>query len=107
LKALETARNEKLIGGSLEAQVALIAADAVYPVLKRYEDQLRYLFIVSQVALERAPAGDGAAGVVVRVSAAAGAKCERCWNYSPHVGEDRDHPGVCERCSAVLKQIAG
>ena len=34
-----------------------------------------------------------------------GLKCERCWNFSTHVGEDKNYPTVCERCSAVLKEI--
>jgi hypothetical protein len=36
---------------------------------------------------------------------ARGRKCDRCWNYSPRVGEDKTYPTVCERCSAVLKEI--
>jgi isoleucyl-tRNA synthetase len=40
----------------------------------------------------------------VQVSKAPGEKCERCWNFSTHVGEDPNHPTVCERCSTVLKQ---
>jgi isoleucyl-tRNA synthetase len=103
LKALETARNQKLIGGSLEAKVTLSAPQPASSVLARYAPELRFLFIVSAVDLESA-AGDGAAGVRVHVSKAPGRKCERCWNYSPHVGEDAQYPGVCERCSAVLKQ---
>jgi len=106
LKALEEARNRKLIGKGLEAQVALVVADPVYSVLARYQDQLRYLFIVSAVELERAPSGNGVAGVKVQVSRAAGKKCERCWNYSTHVGEDPAYPTICERCSHVLKEIA-
>ena len=103
LKALEAARNQKLIGGSLEAQVTLSAPEPAYSVLARYAQELRFLFIVSAVKLESA-AGDGASGVHVQVSKAPGRKCERCWNYSTHVGEDLEYPGVCERCSAVLKQ---
>jgi isoleucyl-tRNA synthetase len=103
LKALETARNQKLIGGSLEAQVTLVAPQPAHAVLVRYAQELRYLFIVSAVTLESA-AGDGAAGVRVQVSKAPGRKCERCWNYSTHVGEDPAYPGVCERCSAVLRE---
>jgi isoleucyl-tRNA synthetase len=105
LKALEGARNDKLIGGSLEAQVTLTAAEPAYSLLKRHQSELRYLFIVSQAALEKAPARDGAAAVSVQVAKAAGRKCERCWNYSTHVGEDPVYPGVCERCSAVLKEL--
>jgi len=104
LKALEEARNSKLIGGGLEAQVHVKAADPVYGVLKRYEDQLRYVFIVSAAKLSQSP-GNGTGSVSVEVSKAGGTKCERCWNYSTHVGEDKTYPTVCERCSAVLKEI--
>jgi isoleucyl-tRNA synthetase len=105
LKALEAARNEKRIGGGLEAQLRLSAPESVYPVLERYRDELRYLFIVSSVILEKSPANNGDTGLTFEVSKAPGEKCERCWNYSTHVGEDRSYPTVCERCSAVLSEI--
>jgi isoleucyl-tRNA synthetase len=104
LKALDTARNEKLIGKPLEAQVIIGAADPAYSLLSRYQEQLRYLFIVSAVTLRQA-AGNGTGAVHVEVKKADGAKCERCWNYSIHVGEDKEYPTVCERCSAVLKEL--
>ena len=104
LKALEDARNNKLIGTGLEAQVTVAAADPVYSVLSRHASQLRYLFIVSAVNLVQA-AGNGTGGVRVEVKKADGLKCERCWNYSTHVGEDKKYPTVCERCSAVLKEL--
>ena len=59
LKVLEAARIEKRIGGSLEAQLHLAAPEAVYPVLDRYRDQLRYVFIVSNVVLEKAAGTNG------------------------------------------------
>jgi len=105
LKALEEARNKKLIGKGLEAQVTISAAEPVYSVLTRYQDELRYLFIVSAVTLEQAESGNGAGSVKITVSKADGKKCDRCWNYSPHVGEDPAYPTVCERCSAALKEI--
>jgi isoleucyl-tRNA synthetase len=104
LKALEAARNEKLIGTGLEAQVAITASDPLYSLLQRYGDQLRYLFIVSQVSLVQG-SGNGTSGVKVEVKKADGSKCERCWNYSTRVGEDKHYPTVCERCSAVLRQL--
>jgi isoleucyl-tRNA synthetase len=106
LKALEEARNQKLIGTGLEAQVALTASDPVYSLLSSYSEQLRYLFIVSAVSLQQG-SGNGTGGVRVEVKKAEGQKCERCWNYSTHVGEDKNYPTVCERCSAVLKKIDG
>jgi isoleucyl-tRNA synthetase len=104
LKALEEARNNKLIGTGLEAQVALSAAEPAYSMLSRYADQLRYLFIVSAVTLKQS-SGNGTGAIHVEVKKADGTKCERCWNYSTHVGEDKEYPTVCERCSAVLKEL--
>ncbi len=105
LKALEEARIAKRIGGSLEAHLHLAAPEKLYPVLERHRDQLRYLFIVSDVVLEKLPASNGESGLLISVSNAPGQKCERCWNYSTHVGEDKIYPTVCERCSAVLAEI--
>jgi isoleucyl-tRNA synthetase len=104
LKALEEARNNKRIGTGLEAQVLVGASDPIYSALSRHADQLRYLFIVSAVTLVQG-SGNGTGGVHVEIKKADGAKCERCWNYSTHVGEDKNYPTVCERCSAVLKEI--
>src|ERR1035438_10479471 len=66
LKALEEARNNKLIGTGLEAQIVITAAEPLHGTLKRYEAQLRYLFIVSAVALIEG-AGNGTRGVRVEV----------------------------------------
>ena len=105
LKELEEARSSKLIGTSLEAQVILnVSAEEALRTLRDYKDQLRYLFIVSAVTLAHG-SGNGTGGVRVEVKKADGAKCERCWNYSTHVGEDKKYPTVCERCSVVLKEL--
>jgi isoleucyl-tRNA synthetase len=106
LKALEEARANKLIGTGLEAQVAIAASDPVYSVLQRYAGHLRYLFIVSAVTLAQG-SGNGTGGLHIDVKKAEGAKCDRCWNYSTRVGEDKTYPTVCERCSAVLKELEG
>ncbi|MCV4796180.1 hypothetical protein OFB84_30110, partial [Escherichia coli] len=47
LKALEEARNAKLIGSSLEAKVKLKADDGSYQLLSDRRDDLRFIFIVS------------------------------------------------------------
>jgi isoleucyl-tRNA synthetase len=99
LKALEDARNVKQIGSSLEAKVILTTnAETTRFLLDVYE-QLRYIFIVSQVEVH---AGDGFA---VRIEPADGQKCERCWNYSTRVGEFPKFPTVCERCNEALTAI--
>jgi isoleucyl-tRNA synthetase len=105
LKALEEARNQKQIGKSLEAQIKLTASDPAFAVLERHRDDLRYLFIVSQVKLERSASGNGTGGLTVEVSKADGQKCERCWNFSTQVGADQQYPTVCERCAPVLREL--
>jgi isoleucyl-tRNA synthetase len=104
LKALEEARNQKQIGKSLEAQVKVTASEPLYPVLERYQPDLRYAFIVSQVHLERA-SRNGGGHLQVEVAKAAGKECERCWNYSTRVGEDTAYPTLCERCVPVVKEL--
>jgi isoleucyl-tRNA synthetase len=103
LQALEEARVAKQIGSSLEARLEISAAGDSYDLLIRYREDLRYIFIVSQV--EVAPSGEGASGVVVKVLPAEGKKCERCWNYSKRVGESGRYPNVCERCVGALEEI--
>ena len=66
--------------------------------LPYYED-LRYIFIVSQVEVHE---GDA---LGVEIQKADGAKCERCWNYSIRVGESQKYPTVCERCVGALTEI--
>ena len=105
LKSLEEARNEKLIGVNLGAKVAIVAPEPAHSVLARYKEQLRYLFIVSAVTLEASGSSNGNTGLTVKVSKADGQKCERCWNYSTHVGDDPAYPTVCERCSGRLNEI--
>jgi isoleucyl-tRNA synthetase len=104
LKSLETARNEKLIGSSLEAKTILTADDDLFEFLNRYAAELRYIFIVSQVELNRSSDTEKD-GLRVQVVTADGKKCERCWNYSVKVGVSERYPTICERCVAVLNEI--
>ncbi len=109
LKVLETARQEKLIGGGLDAKVRLSVNGDLAPVLNEYREALPALFIVSQVELGRdsleGTCQSQLPGLAVRVEKATGEKCGRCWNYSEHVGEDSRYPAVCERCSSALQEL--
>jgi isoleucyl-tRNA synthetase len=110
LRALESARNAKTISGALEAKVVLNAAQDLAPLLEQYKSWLPALFIVSQVEIAPAASADAQKsellpGLSVAVQHADGVKCERCWNYSTHVGENADYPTVCERCVKALNEI--
>ena len=97
LKALEIARNEKkLVNSGLEAKILLNADLELKAKLKHYLPQLPGLFIVSQVELISAGKGDFVSDAVpsleITVQRAEGKKCDRCWNYSIHVGENSRYP---------------
>lgn len=72
-------------------------------------DELRYLLIASQVELVDSTASiEGLAykmiadNLAIGVVNADGEKCDRCWNYSPTVGQSSEHPTICDRCVAAL-----
>jgi isoleucyl-tRNA synthetase len=104
LRALEELRNDKSIKANLEARVAITASGEDYKRLAQYADKLAAFFVVSQVEV-KAPAPKSP--IAFEVGKAEGAKCERCWNFSTHVGEDAAFPTVCERCSTNLAVILG
>jgi isoleucyl-tRNA synthetase len=99
LKELEKARETKLIGNSLEACVTLKAPAADAAILEGRRNDLAALFIVSAVAVERTTGDE----LAIEVTKAPGGKCERCWNFSTHVGTSPDHPTFCARCEKVVK----
>ena len=101
LRALEVARIAKEIGSSLEAKVTLSASGKTLELLRQYADDLRYIFIVSQVDVVESTNNETA----IQISQADGKKCERCWNYSTRVGESTKYPTVCERCVEALEEI--
>ena len=84
---------------SLEAKVVLTTDKETTRFLLPFYEDLRYIFIVSQVEVHE---GDAFG---VEIQKADGAKCERCWNYSVRVGESEKYPTVCERCVAALTEI--
>jgi isoleucyl-tRNA synthetase len=109
LKALEEARNEKVIGKSLTAKVSLYVNDDTKQLLDSISEDLKQLFIVSAFEVggkvENAPENAlklGANAIVVEK--AEGETCERCWVVTETVGEDSDHPTLCTRCASVVKE---
>ena len=101
LKSLEEVRQSGDIGNSLEAKVHIRCSREWVSLLKRHEDELRFIFIVSQVTVDEAAGED----LHIHVSRTDGEKCERCWNYSLDVGKDSEYPTLCERCVPVLREM--
>lgn len=96
-KSLEEAVKEKQIRASLEAKVTLSCSGEMYDFIKSMEDELKTAFIVSGIDVVRTQ-GE----LNVTISKAAGEKCERCWCYSETVGQNHEHPTICNRCASVL-----
>ena len=77
----------------------------MFALLKRREEDLRYIFMVSQAELVEDRSLEAPDEVRVEVGRALGEKCERCWNYSPEVGRDAQFPTLCERCAPVVREM--
>ena len=101
-KKLEEARTEKVIGHSLNAKVTLYAKPEEYAFLEENKEILMTVFIISDLQIEKDNRKEGDK-VGVKVEMAEGEKCERCWMYSTTVGEDKENPTICHRCSQNLK----
>lgn len=108
LKALEEARNEKIIGKSLEAAVTLYP-DQVTRELLGSIDHLEKLLIVSkaEVGDEKQKSPSDAKEyhhTAVSVQPAEGETCDRCWNVRTSVGSDPNHPKLCAECAETVKK---
>ncbi len=111
-REIEKLSGDKTIGSAMEASVELfVQNEKLLALLQPYEQNLAALFIVSEVALSPGESADATPalevdGLQVLVKKSAHAKCERCWNLRPSVGDDADHPTLCARCAEVVQALA-
>lgn len=112
MKALEEARQAKVIGHPLDAEVTVYADGEAYDIVKAMEKELADFLLVSQthIVSGTAAAPEKAASneegtVKASVAVCTLAKCERCWKRSADVDADPKHPGVCARCAHVLTEM--
>jgi len=100
-QALETARNEKKIGKSLEAKIVLTVPTFETALDGMDADTLADILIVSQAEVQKSDMNI----LKVDVEPAQGQKCERCWKVLPTVGSNSKHPTLCPRCAQVVPAI--
>ena len=112
MKALEEARQAKVIGHPLDAEVTVYADGEAYDIVKAMEKELADFLLVSQthIVSGTAEAPENAASneegtVKASVAVCTLAKCKRCWKRSADVDADPKHPGVCARCAHVLTEM--
>ncbi len=104
LKALEEARNQKIIGKSFNAKLTLYVNEETKTFLNSLDANLQQIFIVSQFAVKTlAEAPKEAISfnyMSVLVENAEGHTCARCWQIVPEVNEDE----LCKRCEAIVNK---
>jgi isoleucyl-tRNA synthetase len=93
-QAIENARQEKLIGNSLEAAVVLRCHERFANSVPR--EELEEFFILSDLTVEAAPEATAS------IRKTPNEKCARCWRHRPAVGKIAAHPDLCDRCAAVI-----
>jgi len=96
-QAIERARQQKLIGNALEAEVVLHSNSDV--TTKISKEELEEFFILSDLTIRQA---DEASASVAKT---AYERCARCWRHRPAVGTSKQHPDLCDRCESVVQTM--
>lgn len=109
LKALEEARNEKIIGKSLEAKVTIYPNEQVGALLTALDADLAQLLIVSpdSFSISKEAAHENAMtfeDVAILVEKAEGEVCDRCRQVRTTVGEDEKLPNLCASCAHIVEE---
>jgi isoleucyl-tRNA synthetase len=93
-QAVEHARQEKVIGNTLEARVVLNSDSDVTEKIPK--EELEEFFIVSDLTIQQAKEASAS------VTKTPYKKCARCWRHRPTVGTSKAHPDLCDRCESVV-----
>ncbi|MFL6501019.1 MAG: isoleucine--tRNA ligase, partial [Candidatus Udaeobacter sp.] len=93
-QAIEQARQEKLIGNTLEARVLLNSDSDVTEKIAR--EELEEFFVLSDLMIQQAKEASAS------VTKTPYGKCARCWRHRPTVGTSKAHPDLCDRCETVV-----
>lgn len=105
-KALEEARNAKIIGKSLEAHLTVYASEEVKTLLTALDSNIAQLLIVSQLTVTQEQAPKNALvfeDVAFSVEHAQGHVCDRCRRIDETVKERPYHVTICNHCAAIVE----
>jgi isoleucyl-tRNA synthetase len=93
-QAIEHARQEKVIGNTLEARVVLNSDSDVTEKIPK--DELEEFFILSDLTIQQSKEASAS------VTKTPYKRCARCWRHRPTVGTSEAHPDLCDRCESVV-----
>jgi isoleucyl-tRNA synthetase len=100
-KKIEEKRVEKVVGHSLDTKLVIKATENDYVLLNKLGNELKDVFIVSQIELQQ-----GGNETEIAVFKAEGAKCERCWQYATALtATTEEFPNTCKRCADTLSSL--
>ncbi len=103
-KYLEKMRKDGAIGSSLNAEVDLYCDEDLFLQLEKLQDELRFIFITSEVRLHRktdqkqTQESIDILGLVISAFPSKEKKCPRCWHHRNDIGSNEEHPDICGRC---------
>ena len=102
LKAIEEARNNKVIGKSLSAKLVIKPTSETKKLLESIKSDLKTIFIVSELVItDEEIEGLKFDSATIQVTAREGIICKRCWQVVDEVNED----GICDRCEKVVAKL--
>ena len=129
---MEVARNDKIVGASLDADAYIFASGAVRSLLDRLDgdknilqppvktngvDELRTILMLSHVNIvdsaedvtnvcdDKYIVNDSASKCMIGVKKSIGEKCHRCWFYDSNIGKvGLKHSQLCARCNDAIFQ---
>ncbi|BCA85322.1 isoleucine--tRNA ligase [Enterococcus saigonensis] len=111
LKALEEARNEKLIGKPLEAKVTIYPNEQIADLLTAVDSNLAKLLIVAEDYFVVEKVGSAIPtnamkfeDVAILVEKADGHVCDRCRQVRKEIGSDSALPTLCHHCTEIVKE---
>ena len=99
-KHIEEARNNEIIGSSLDAEIEILCGDKLFNLLEEFNEELRFIFITSEAKaiLNKIDVSDENNKIQITVKKSSNEKCVRCWHSRPEVGSIKDNEYICNRC---------
>jgi isoleucyl-tRNA synthetase len=110
LKEIEEARNRKIIGDSLEAEVGMEVPGKYYDLVSGEMDLFKEILVVSKINVKQTETDE----TRIHIRKSGGRKCPRCWNWFsgdtaankfPDLCPRYKFPDLCPRCNHVVKEM--
>lgn len=99
LKEIENARDAKIIGDSLEAEINLDLNDEYYNLVSSNIKIFKEILVVSKINLKKSEKEK------ISIRKSNGKKCPRCWNWFLDDTGENKLPELCPRCSLEIEEL--